>query len=719
MNLRNINITLLLFGVLFTSVSAWSLAPDPKHVETMQALVEQLEKRHYRSMIYNNSLSEKHLTAYLDSLDPLRMYFTKMDVDQFMEHRLLLDDQIQSGDLQTPFLIFTQYEAAFQTRIAWVIDNLPTWIKTFDYSRSEYIDIDLSEQHWALNAKELDHRWRLRLKNQVLSLRLAEKSIEEIGPTLLKRYRRQLTRVGQFNAEDVFQVFANSLAELYDPHTSYFSPRRAENFDINMSLRFDGIGAVLQLEDELTKVQRLLPGGPAEKQGDLKPSEFIVGVAQGLNGEFEDVIGWRLDEVVELIRGPRKTIVKLEVIPDIGRLEDRREVLIERNEVQLEEQAAKGSLLKIKDFQGTPRSIGVIDVPAFYLDFEAYRRGDKDYRSTTRDVARLIQELTSKGAEGLIIDLRSNGGGSLQEANELTGLFIEYGPTVQIRSSGKRIWRDGKRSRSPYYTGPIAVMINRLSASASEIFAGALQDYDRAIIVGDRSFGKGTVQTLIELPAGQLKVTESKFYRISGDSTQHRGVVPDIAFPSVFSHDEVGESSLDNALDWDQITPVRHRGYGSFAMLLPQLQAQHESRLKSDPDLLYLTAESELALETREMQSLPLNEAERVALRDQQEKAYLKIENNRRIAKGLAPINKLSDLDVEDETKLQKDVQSSRELNSDPGARTDNITEVGSTLEDDLNQESANDTLVTETGRILVDAISLDARKIVSTFGSH
>ena len=258
-----------------------------------------------------------------------------------------------------------------------------------------------------------------------------------------------------------------------------------------------------------------------------------------------------------------------------------------------------------------------------------------------------------------------------------------------------------------------------MSASASEIFAGALQDYDRAIIVGDRSFGKGTVQTLIELPAGQLKVTESKFYRISGDSTQHRGVVPALAFPSVFSHDEVGESSLDNALDWDQITPVRHLGYGSFAMLLPQLQAQHESRLKSDPDLLYLTAESELALETREMQSLPLNEAERVALRDQQEKAYLKIENNRRIAKGLAPINKLSDLDVEDETKLQKDVQSSRELNSDPGARTDNITEVGSTLEDDLNQESANDTLVTETGRILVDAISLDARKIVSTFGSH
>ena len=435
----------------------------------------------------------------------------------------------------------------------------------------------------------------------------------------------------------------------------------------------------------------MVPAGPADKQSDLKAAELIIAVGQGKAGPMTDVIGWRLDDVVDLVRGKKGTVVRLDVIPAAGRADEARRLTITRNEVQLEEQAAQSKIIEINDLTSTPRKIGVIDIPAFYLDFDAYRKGDPDFRSTTRDVAKLVNELNEAGVDGLVIDLRGNGGGSLREANELTGLFIEYGPTVQIRGTGSRVWRDGKRRRGPYYDGPVAIMIDRLSASASEIFAGALQDYGRAIVVGDRSFGKGTVQTLLDLPEGQLKITESKFYRISGDSTQHRGVIPDISYPSLLQHDEIGESSLEKALDWDRIAPVRHKDYGVVDAILPTLVAKHTQRANSDPDFQYIWDQKALAAKVRGAEVLPLNEAERIALRTSQEIQYLAIENTRRQAKGMDTLASLDDL-------VDGDNDSS-DMPQDSGEEPSAVSEE--------SEADEVDALITETARILADAINL------------
>jgi carboxyl-terminal processing protease len=595
--------------------------------------------------------------------------------------------------------MFNRYHEKLRQRIQATIASLPDTLSGFDYELDEYMVIDYSTMPWAPDAQELDERWRKRLKNQALSLILADKPIEDIPETLERRYQNQLNRLDQYNAQDVFQIYANTLAEQYDPHTNYFSPRRAENFDINMSLSFEGIGAMLQVDDEYAKVSRLIPAGPADKQGDLRPSDLIIGVGQGESGPIEDVVGWRLDEVVDLIRGPRDTIVRLEVIPGKGKTDQRRVVPIRRNEVKLEEQAAQKEIIEFTDEADQTHRIGVIDIPAFYIDFNAYRNGDKNYRSTTRDVQKLIDELVAADVEGLVIDLRDNGGGSLQEANQLTGLFIEYGPTVQIRSAESRVWRDGKRRRSNYYEGPLAVMINRLSASASEIFAGAIQDYGRGIVVGEQSFGKGTVQSLIALQEGQLKITESKFYRISGESTQHRGVIPDIEYPSLFDPNEIGESALDNALAWDQIAPARFNRYDDYRSILPMLTAMHEKRAANDPDYLYLEDRVSMAQEARAITALPLQQSGRVAMRDDQESKALAIENKRRAAKGLTPLASLVDGEEEEEA---------------PADSVDTAAEDALTQTDEEDAE-ASDVLLMETGRILVDAITLWPNTSVAT----
>lgn len=694
----------LVLVALVSAHRAWSLAPEAIQGETLGEMINALQSRHYEGKTYDDALSAAHLDAYIDSLDPQKMFFTRDDVNSFQVYRTTLDDAGRDGNLEPAFTIFAKYQANLKARLEAILLELPNAVPKFDYSVSEYLIIDGDDIAWAVSPAELDDRWRKRLKNQALSLKLADKPTDEIAPTLTKRYRNQLNRLEQYNERDVFAVYANALTELYDPHTSYFSPRRAENFDINMSLSFDGIGAVLQVDDEYTKVVRLVPAGPADKQGDLSPSDLIIGVGQGLEGPIEDVVGWRLDEVVDLIRGPRETTVRLEVIPGKGKTDQRQVVAIERNQVKLEEQAAQSELLELEDIDGITRKVGVIEIPAFYIDFAALRRGDEDYKSTTRDVKNLIAELQTQGAEALVIDLRNNGGGSLQEANDLTGLFIEYGPTVQIRSAERKVWRDGKRRRSAYYQGPVAVLINRLSASASEIFAGAIQDYGRGIVLGDRSFGKGTVQTLISMPEGQLKVTESKFYRISGDSTQHRGVVPDIDFPSLFDPDEIGESALDNALDWDQISPVRHREYGLFSPLLPTLNERHKTRVQTDADYIYLVDQVSMASETRGLKSLPLNEQERVALRDSQEQKALEIENKRREAQGLEPLDSLRDENSEslpiDETAAVTDAHGGGE-DSKLASPLEASEETA-----DAEEEPA-DVLLIEAGRVLADTLAL------------
>ena len=677
---------------LVASISfASNLSPTTQQTWTLRALVTELEENHYVDRRYNDAMSAAHLETYLERLDPSHLYFTASDVAEFQTYSTRLDDLGRQGELSPAFTIFDRYEQRASDRLALVIANMGAIVSGLDFGKDEYIDSDPTERDWAVDTAELDDRWRKRLKNQVLALKLAEKPLQEIAPTLVKRYENQQNRLSQYNEQDVFAVYANALTSQFDPHTSYFSPRRAENFDIDMRLSLEGIGAVLQNEDEYVKVVRVVPAGPADKQSDLKAAELIIAVGQGKVGPMTDVIGWRLDDVVDLVRGKKGTVVRLDVIPAAGRSDEARRLTITRNEVQLEEQAAQSKIIEINDLGSTPRKIGVIDIPAFYLDFDAYRKGDPDFRSTTRDVAKLVNELNEAGVDGLVIDLRGNGGGSLREANELTGLFIEYGPTVQIRGTGSRVWRDGKRRRGPYYDGPVAIMIDRLSASASEIFAGALQDYGRAIVVGDRSFGKGTVQTLLDLPEGQLKITESKFYRISGDSTQHRGVIPDISYPSLLQHDEIGESSLEKALDWDRIAPVRHKDYGVVDAILPTLVAKHTERANADPDFQYIWDQKALAKKVRGAEVLPLNEAERIAQRTSQEIQYLAIENTRRQAKGMDILASLDDLADEDD---------------DTSAAPQDSAEEPSAASDDTEAEEV-DALITETARILADAINL------------
>lgn len=679
------------FLFLISSALASELQPTTKQTWTLRALITELEDNHYVDRRYNDAMSSAHLETYLERLDPSHLYFTASDVEAFERYASRLDDLGRQGELSPAFEIFERYEQRASQRLSSVISGMDNIIAGLDFSKDEYIESDPTDRGWALNEEVLKDRWRKRIKNQVLGLRLAEKDPAEITPTLVKRYENQQMRLSQYNEQDVFAVYANALTSQFDPHTSYFSPRRAENFDIDMRLSLEGIGAVLQNEDEYVKVVRVVPAGPADQQSDLKAAELIIAVGQGKVGSMVDVIGWRLDDVVDLVRGKKGTVVRLDVIPAAGRADEARRLTITRNEVKLEEQAAQAKIIEINDLESTPRKIGVIDIPAFYLDFDAYRKGDPEFRSTTRDVAKLVNELSETGIDGLVIDLRGNGGGSLREANELTGLFIEYGPTVQIRGTGSRVWRDGKRRRGPYYDGPLAIMIDRLSASASEIFAGALQDYGRAIVVGDRSFGKGTVQTLMDLPEGQLKITESKFYRISGDSTQHRGVIPDISYPSLLQHEEIGESSLEKALDWDRIAPVRHKDYGVVDAILPTLVAKHTERANTDPDFQYIWDQKALAEKIRGAEALPLNEAERIAQRTSQEIQYLAIENVRRQAKGLDALSSLDEL-MDD--------------GDDPDLPSDSSSEPSIAV-DDESAEGETDPLITETARILADAINL------------
>ncbi len=678
------------------SLTSWATIDSyPQLSETALDLVEKLEHRHYSKRKFDDELSSELLDSYLKSLDPSRSFLYQSDIDEFEAYRLQLDDHFAEGNLDAGFVIFNRYHQRIEERLNQLLVELPEMVAGMDFSIDESLSLEPEKRSWAIDKAEADERWRKQIKNSVLSLRLVDKPADEIVPTLEKRYRNQLHRISQYNAQDVFQVYANALTELYDPHTNYLSPRTSENFNINMSLSLEGIGAVLQLQDEYTRVSRIVPAGPADKQGQLKPSDRIVAVAQGEDGEFEDVVGWRLDEVVQLIRGPKGTTVRLEILPASSKSADEHRIItIVRNKVKLEEQSAQKEVLEFPRGDSVIK-LGVIDVPAFYIDFEGMRRGEPDFKSTTRDVKRLLDELMEEGVDGIIIDLRNNGGGSLQEANDLTGLFIEYGPTVQIRHSSRKVFRDGKRLRTPYYDGPMVVLINRLSASASEIFAGAIQDYQRGIIVGSQSFGKGTVQTLIPLAEGQLKLTESKFYRISGDSTQHRGVVPDVEFPSQYNKSEIGESNLDNALDWDQINPVRHRKYHDLPALVPYLTDMSQSRVTENADFIYLQDSLELAEESRAMTTLPLQEEARIALRDARKARSLAIENKRRAAKGLPLLDGIEDDTAENDT-------------------TDPENAVAADTEDD---EEEPDVLLVEAGNILIDVVNAKNQMVASNPG--
>lgn len=678
-------------GVLAALIAANSIAstetkplqPTQSQAITTIDIMDKLSKRHYRNLPIDDHLSGEFLDNYLETLDPARLYFLQADIDQFYTHKTQHDDYIKKGDLRPGFEIYHVYQQRVTDRLEWVLAQLNDAKVTFNFNGKDTVEMERKDSPWPRDNAEADQLWDKRLKLSVLNLKLAGKTLDEAKVTLQRRYKNQLHRTTQQNPQDVYETLINSFTVLYDPHTNYFSPRTSENFNINMSLQLEGIGAVLQSEDEHTKVVRLVAGGPADKQGQLRPSDKIVGVGQGTNGEIVDVVGWRLDEVVDMIRGKKDTLVRLEVLtaeaaPKI--------VPIKRGTVKLEDQAAQKAVIEISDGE-RKRKVGVIDVPAFYHDFEAYRRGDQNFRSTTRDVANLLRELQDENVEGIILDLRNNGGGSLQEATMLTDLFIDQGPVVQIREADGRLSQHNRSRSRALYRGPLVVMINRLSASASEIFAGAIQDYNRGIIVGSQSFGKGTVQLLSDLPEGQLKLTESKFYRVSGDSTQHRGIIPDISMPVLIDQEEVGESAYETALPWDQIAPAKHGKYFDFGEILPTLDKRHRDRSAKDPDIILLQDQISLMLKNKQRTTVSLNEAVRLQEKEDLEREQMTIENKRRSAKGLKPFANLQEYQAynkEEEANAEKIAAESRPT---------------------INAET--DALLNEAGYILIDMVEL------------
>ncbi len=584
-----------------------------------------LTRFHYKAVPLDDAMSAKMFDAYFDSLDGEKLFFLKSDVDRFSGAREQLDDAIYNKDLSMPFAVFNLYLQRVAERTAYSRKLLE---KPFDLNSQESYSYDREKATWATSTAELDDLWRKRVKNDVLRLKLAGKKDDEIRKTLDKRYAGFGDRVAQINSEDVFQTFMNAYATSIEPHTNYLGPRASENFDISMKLSLEGIGAVLQREDEYTAIREIVPGGPAALSGKLKVGDRILGVGQGESGAINDVIGWRLDDVVEQIRGQKDTVVRLEVLPAEGGPDAKHQTLsLVRKKVSIEEQAAKKQIIEVKDGDAV-RRVGVIQLPTFYLDFDARRRGDKDYKSATRDTAKLLAELKREKVDGVVIDLRNNGGGSLSEATELTGLFIDKGPVVQVRSAQGRIEAEEDHQSGMTWDGPLAVMVNRGSASASEIFAAAIQDYGRGLIIGEPTFGKGTVQMLVDLDNaaqnekpkyGELKMTSAQFFRINGGTTQLRGVVPDIAYPDAGEAKEFGESSYPNALPWSSITPASYEAVADLKPVLPMLTTRHEARIAKSQEWAYYAEDQAEVKRLRAEKTVSLNEATRRKERDDQE----------------------------------------------------------------------------------------------------
>jgi carboxyl-terminal processing protease len=680
------------------SLSAVAIAPIEKQTEQtalFREILDRLATRHYRGQDINDDLSQRYLSTYIEMLDPLKSYFLQSDIEEFNQWSTKLDDLARRGDVAPGFVMFNRLRDRLLEQLQANIALLESDYE-FDYSVDETLVLDGEERQWMLTESEQRDYWRKRIKDSMIRLLLNDKEPVKARELLVKRFTNQITQMEQRDSQDVFQLYANALASLYDPHTSYFSPRTTENFQINMSLSLEGIGAELRTEDEYTKVARVIPGGPADLQGILKASDKIIAVAQG-DEELVDVIGWRIDDVVELIRGAKDSTVRLELIEGGSDSADSTKVIaIVRDKVKLEEKSAQSKIININQ-NGTDLKLGVIDIPAFYMDFEAYRKRDPEYKSTTRDVYKLLSELREEQVDGIVLDLRNNGGGSLHEATMLTDLFIGTGPVVQIRNAYQQVSRDQRAMMRAAYNGPLLVMINRLSASASEIFAGALQDYGRAVVVGSQSFGKGTVQDVTGLSSGQLKLTVSKFYRVSGDSTQHRGVVPDIEFPSLYDKEEVGESQQDNALPWDNIHSVPFKPLAGVKQFVPLLDAEHKLRISQDPDFLHLVNTLELSNSWDADKAVSLNIEKRRARSSDWDTQRFLLENKRRKLKGLELYadqkawkndNKDSDddaTDAESDTKTSDDAGTESEAQDH--AKTD--TAVAPTR--------SNDSLVTES----------------------
>jgi carboxyl-terminal processing protease len=633
-----------------------AIAPSDNQRATARKVGRILEEAHYSRAALDDKMSDVIYQRYLESLDGQKSYFLQSDLNDFNAYRFLFADMIRTGDIDPAYVIFARFQQRNRERLEHAVVLLNT---EPDWTVNETYEFDRAKGSWPADQAAMDELWRKRVKNDALSLMLTGKPWTEVAELLRKRYERVLKRVDQVSADDVFENLMNAYARAFDPHSSYFSPRSSEEYRIQMSLNYEGIGASLQVVDDYVTIMSVLEGGPAAVAGTLSINDRITGVGQGKDGAFTDVIGMRLDDVVQLIRGKAGTLVRLQVLPP-GAAPGTPEKVVEftRNQVTLEAQAAHKEVRTVAR-NGKNLKIGIITVPGFYRDVAAESAGDKNYRSTTRDVAKLLQELKAENIDGLVLDLRNDGGGYLPEATELTGLFIDHGPVVQVRDTTGRLEVLDDPETSAAYTGPLAVLVDRLSASASEIFAGAIQDYHRGLILGQTTFGKGTVQSLMPLDRfstkptnGQLTVTIGKFYRVTGESTQHRGVEPDVPLASPIDTKEIGESALESALPWDRIAGVPFKASAGTAAAPPVavLATEEDARAQHDPDYKWLMSDIAALDSVRGQKSVSLNLKVRREERARIDKERLERENSRRAAKNLPAFKSIEELDKSKDT---------------------------------------------------------------------
>jgi carboxyl-terminal processing protease len=698
-----------------------ALKPQASQAQAAVWAARVLSRYHYKATPLDDAMSEKIFDNYFKILDAEKLFFLQSDVAQYEGARTRLDDAILNENLTLPFAIYGLYQQRFSERISYARELLKT---KFDFTVDESYQFDREKAAWPKSEEEARDLWRKRVKNDWLRLKLAGKEDKAIRDTLDKRYDNYQSRVRKLNNEDVFQNFMNAYATSIEPHTNYLGPRSAENFDIAMRLSLEGIGAVLQTKDEYTLIREIVPGSPAGMSGKLKVGDRIVGVGQGDSGPFTEVLGWRIDDVVSQVRGAKDSVVRLDVLPaDAGTDGKHVTVALVRKKISMEEQAAKKSIIEVKE-GSVKRRIGVISLPTFYQDFDARRRGEKDFKSATRDVARILAELKKEKVDNVLVDLRNNGGGSLNEAVELTGLFIDRGPVVQQRTAEGRIEVESDNNAGLVWDGPVGVLINRGSASASEIFAAAIQDYGRGLIIGEPSFGKGTVQTLINLDRfsqnekvrfGELKMTIAQFFRINGGTTQLRGVTPDIKLPVTSDTENFGESSYDNALPWVAIKPATYLPSGDLKELFSPLQKRHESRTSKDKDFQYLQEDLAEFRKQRKENSISLNEVVRRKERDTQE-ARAKLREARLLAshvpvadEPIAPVDsKEARAKAPNPTKPAKiNVPAVKgAARQDDGLQADERN-LAADLAAEKAAKNAKDVMLTEAAHILSDEVGM------------
>jgi len=613
--LMNLLLLVGLGGLLASNDSTKYFQPTAAHMKEARIITQILDYYHYRDIDLDDSLSSVILDNFIEALDGNKNYFLASDIRSFQKYRFSIDDDLKNGNLVTPFFIFNIYKKRLDDRLSYALNRSK---EPFDFSSDESIELDREKMPYAQSVDELDDLWRKNIKSQALNLKLSGSDDAKIEEVLVTRYERFQSNVDKYNDNDVFEIFMNSVTEAFDPHTSYFTPLNAEDFEMQSKKSLEGIGATLQQDNDFTKIVELRPGGPAFVSGEINKDDRVVGVAQGAEGEMINTVGWRSDEVAGQIRGPKGTLVRLELLPAGSNPGAPTKVVnIVRDKINLEDAKAQSKLIEFSE-NGTAYKMGIITVPDFYLNADEMEENPLDYTSTTNDVKRLIKELEEQGTDGIMLDLRNNGGGALFEAINLSGLFLPGGTVVQVKYSGNKIEKLNDDNKTMFYDGPMNVLINRFSASASEIFAGAIQDYKRGVIVGEQTYGKGTVQNVRELSAflrgpqeeelGLIKFTMAKFYRVTGSSTQHLGVSPDVPLPSAFSAEEFGESSKPSAMPWDKIPsasfqPLNYVDNG----LIEQLNERHNQRMKSAQDLVDLQYDIERAKEIRSRTVVSLN----------------------------------------------------------------------------------------------------------------